>query len=137
MNECGLRFHHLGLAVREPESAIRTLEWLGYHVSESVFDPGQRVHLRLCESPSMPAIEIVCPAGDDSPAARFVRDQDHLVYHFCFSASSIDDAVEKIRSSGGKVVLLSDKKPAPLFGNRLVAFYYLDGMGIVELLENE
>ena len=34
----GLKFHHLGLAVRSPESARSFIEGQGYHIGDTVFE---------------------------------------------------------------------------------------------------
>ena len=53
-------------------------------------DPVQNVHLGLCEHPTMPAVEIICPAEGKGPLDRYLQQhKDGLVYHMCFAAKDL------------------------------------------------
>ena len=95
MNELGLRFHHLGLAVRRPRDATRFLAGLAYEIPEPIFDPEQNVHLIMCRhSGPMPDVEIIYPADSRSPADAWIKlHPDGLVYHMCFVADDIAAAL--------------------------------------------
>ena len=59
MNRFGLEFHHLGLAVRRPDDAVRFLDGLGYEIGEPIFDPEQNINAILCRhGGAMPDVEI-------------------------------------------------------------------------------
>ena len=61
MQGFGLRFHHLGLALRQEKHALGFLGGMGYALGERIYDPEQNVHLRLCSSPAAPRIEFLKP----------------------------------------------------------------------------
>jgi methylmalonyl-CoA/ethylmalonyl-CoA epimerase len=138
MNHFGLIFDHLGLAVRKPESAYRFLEALGYTIGESVFDPEQNVRLCMCAHPDMPHVEIICPAdAGKSPVDRLVARHDAgIVYHVCYRSENLAASLAAMETAGVRLVCVSSPKPAVLFGGERVSFYMIDGMGLIEILEN-
>lgn len=127
--------HHLGLAARRPESARKFARALGYSIGETVHDPLQSVDLAMCEHPAMPSLEIVTPGKAPGPLSAFLRSASELVYHLCYEVDEIDRAARKLADDVGSLRCVSERKPAVLFGGRLVAFYMIPGAGLVELLE--
>jgi hypothetical protein len=136
MNRFGLDFHHLGLAVAQPDRAFDLLTGLGYRIGPSVFDPVQMVRLALCRHPQMPDVEIVTPSHAASPIDRLLRRNGSLIYHVCYRTASISATLAALDHDGFNVISVSEPKPAILFGGRDVAFYSVDGFGLVELLQD-
>ena len=138
INAWGLRFHHLGLAVRRPRDATRFLAGLGYDIPEPVFDPEQSVHLILCRHPgAMPDVEVIYPADSRSPADAWIKLHPHgLVYHMCYVADDIAAALSALEENGVRAVCMSGPTPAVLFGGCPVAFYNIVGMGLCEIIED-
>lgn len=131
-----LAFHHLGLAVRQDAEALRMLSALGYSAGERIFDPQQNVYVRLCTSPAHPAVEIVQPGeAGKSPVDSIISKYNELVYHTCYETPDLAKTLESIEKAGLRCMVLSERKPAVLFGGRHVSFYRIPGWGIVELLE--
>jgi methylmalonyl-CoA/ethylmalonyl-CoA epimerase len=60
-----------------------------------------------------------------------------MVYHLCFVAGSARAAIVGIEQEGFNVTVISEAKPAVLFGGREVSFYSVDGIGVIELIEGE
>ena len=61
MNMFGLTFHHMGLALKKEDEALKFLSCLGYQQGEQVYDPEQKVHLRICSASNSPSVELVTP----------------------------------------------------------------------------
>ncbi|MFT2111491.1 VOC family protein [Marinomonas sp. 2405UD68-3] len=135
MNDFGLSFHHLGLAVRQSEGALTFLKGLGYTISPPVYDHNQKVNLIMCTSSYQPNIELIFPSEDAGPLDNILKSHDTLIYHTCYESVDIDNSIQKIKDNGHRVLTVSDKKQAPLFEGRLVAFYFIKGMGLIEILE--
>jgi catechol 2,3-dioxygenase-like lactoylglutathione lyase family enzyme len=133
-NDLGLSFHHFGLAVREPEEAVRFLEALGYEIASSIPDPLQRVNLAFCSHPTMPDVELVWPGEEPSPIDAIVKRNNGLVYHLCYTADDPDEAVAAIEASGLNIVAAGPAKAAVLFGGREVAFFYVENFGLIEII---
>lgn len=133
----GLTFDHFGLAVRDPDGALRVLHGLGYDSGDSVYDPLQNVNLIWCEHAEMPAVELVSPAETPGPLQNILSEQPEMLYHLCFSSANLEASVAAIRDAGIRVLPVAEPKPAVLFGGRKVGFYQVRGFGLVEIVEEE
>ena len=130
----GLRFHHFGLAVAEPEPAFRYLEALGYTEGAVVFDPNQRVNLAMRHHAVMPDVEVIWPGDGPSPIDKMLRRNGSMVYHLCYEVADPEAAILAMEQAGLEVAQVSLPTPAPLFGGREVSFYSVAGFGLIELL---
>jgi methylmalonyl-CoA/ethylmalonyl-CoA epimerase len=130
-----VRFHHFGLAARDPARAAAFLRVLGYEVGPLVRDPLQGVDLAMATHPSMPAVEIIAPLGDAGPLAAALRRDAEVVYHVCFETDDRARALAAMREAGGRVIPISEATPATLFGGRAVSFHRVAGFGLIELLD--
>jgi hypothetical protein len=129
-----MEFHHFGLAVHQFEPALRFFKNLGYVNTEPISDPLQNVEVIMCHHITQPDVELIKPLNEDSPVSSFLKKNNEMIYHPCYRVKSIQKAiVEDLR--GMRVIEISGAKPAVLFDNNPVAFYYVKGVGIIELLE--
>lgn len=138
MQGCGLKFHHLGLAVSNKDKAIKFLVEQGYQCGESVFDPLQGVDLLMCVHPDMPDVELIYHETETdakSPIQSLLKERSEMIYHLCYTSVSIQASMANIKERGIRVFPMAPKKPAVLFGDKCVAFYYVDGFGLIEILE--
>lgn len=132
----GLRFHHFGMAARDPERTAQFLGALGYACAEPVHDPLQGVDLRWCTRANSPPIEIVSIAGETGPLGGVLAAQGTSFYHLCYeTVGATADAIDAFRSQGLRVVTAREPLPAVLFGGRLVSFHMIQGFGLIELVE--
>jgi len=137
VNPLGLRFHHLGLAVRRPGDASRFLGALGYEIPEPVFDPEQNVNLIMCRHDAMPDVEIIYPAAGKSPVDTLVNQRpEGIVYHVCYVTEDLSAALKAIEESGVRTLCVAPPTPAVLFGGCPVSFYNIVGMGLCEIIED-
>jgi hypothetical protein len=134
LNRYGLKFHHLGLAVRKPELSAKFLSGLGYEIGSVVRDDLQNVNLMLCTSRCMPAVEIIYPTETPGPLASILKAQTSMIYHMCFESRNLEKCLQALEVDN-RVVLVSAPKPAILFGGRKVSFYVVAGFGVIEILE--
>ncbi len=114
-NKWGLAFHHLGLAVKDPEAAAHFLTGLGYRIGPIIFDPLQNVHLAMCAHDHMPDVEIISPADGEGPLDKLLAShKDGLVYHMCYTSPDLDRSLEALESDGSvsaSVPFLRPRKP--------------------------
>lgn len=135
-NSLGLGFHHFGLGVRRAKDAMAYLAALGYRIGDEMYDPNQNVHLRMCDHPSQPGVEIISPGKGPGPLDGILKAHEAgLVYHLCYTTASAAAALEKLEEAGLRVTEVSPQKPAPLFGGQPVSFHWVVGVGVIELLE--
>ncbi len=129
-----MKFHHFGLAVHEFEPALGFFKNLGYTASKPVTDPLQDVELIMCTSDLQPDVELIRPLSESSPVSSFLEKNQEMIYHPCYQVKNIEEAL-KTNFPGMRVLKVSPPKPATLFGNHPVAFFYVKGIGLIELLE--
>jgi methylmalonyl-CoA/ethylmalonyl-CoA epimerase len=137
MDRLGLRFHHLGLAAREPAAACRVLKGLGYRCGEEIFDPEQNVRLVMCDHDSMPSVEVIAPGSDGkTPVDRLVaKHGGGIVYHLCYTTQDLSGTLAAMEKEGLHATCVAPPTPAILFGGERVSFYLLDGLGLIEIIE--
>jgi hypothetical protein len=141
MEQFGLKFHHMGLAVAKPDAAVAFLKGMGYTIGQTVCDELQNVNLIFCRGVAMPDIEIVFPTDNETPGpldAMLANNKlKGVYYHLCYETSDAGTAVEAIKNGGHKIMPVSECKPAILFGNNKVGFYLIKGFGLIEIIEKQ
>jgi catechol 2,3-dioxygenase-like lactoylglutathione lyase family enzyme len=135
MNRYTLAFHHLGLAVRAPDKARAFLAGLGYAADPVKYDPAQGVNLVMCRCESMPDVELIFPADGPGPLDAIFKRAGEGIYHCCYVAPDTKAAVAMMKKDGVKLVQVSPSKPALQFQGYSASFYYIDGFGMIEILE--
>jgi methylmalonyl-CoA/ethylmalonyl-CoA epimerase len=130
-----LRLHHVGFVVASIEQAmpgfVRSLAatWDG----RVIHDPLQKVKVAfLTTRAGDPQIELVEPAGDDSPVLRFLE-QGGGLHHVCYEVADLEEQLAEFRSRGA--VIAKRPKPAVAFGGRRIAWVITAEKLLVELLE--
>ena len=135
MNMFGLTFHHMGLALKKEDEALKFLSCLGYQQGEQVYDPEQKVHLRICSASNSPSVELVTPGGEDGPLTPIFKRYNELIYHTCYETDDLEKSLAFIEREEFRIIPVSPPKPAILFGGRKVSFYKIMGFGLIEILE--
>jgi methylmalonyl-CoA/ethylmalonyl-CoA epimerase len=130
-----LKFHHIGIAVKNFEKSLSYYQRLGYKRlnQDIVRDNLHKVDLILLQHDSHPDIELVSPFDNNSPIGKYLKNSDVAMYHLCYEVDDFDYVVNSLKKEF-RVFSVVKPKPAILFNNRLVAFYYLHGIGLIELL---
>ena len=93
----------------------------------------QNVELILCTSEQYPTVELVKPLNDKSPIINYLNKSNEIIYHICYEVNSIENIKELF--SDNRAICVSEPKPAILFNNRLVSFYYIKNVGLFEVLQ--
>jgi hypothetical protein len=133
----GIRFHHLGLLTDRPDAAASALALFGYRVATSVHDPLQDVDLRMAEGASEFArIELITPRSRDGALAKLITRRGDYMYHSCFTVKDVAATLAALSARGLRVATVSAAKPAVLFGGKQVSFHAVDGIGLVEFIED-
>lgn len=130
------RFHHIGLALKKEDQALKFLTALGYVTGDKIYDPAQDVNLRLLTSEGKPTIEFVMQGENpDGPLKPFLKGFNEMMYHTCYEVTDREKALADLATQGLRALQIAPPKPAILFGGRLVSFYQVIGFGIIEFLE--
>ena len=127
-----IKFHHFGLALKDFKNALKFYKNLNYNCTDPVIDPLQKVELILCTSSVYPAVELIKAINNQSPIQNYLKKNNEIIYHVCYKVSGIDiDEFFKNSST----ICVSKPKPAILFNNKLVSFYYIKDVGLIEILQ--
>ena len=127
-------FHHYGLAVKEFNNAVIFYENIGYSTTKIIYDKQQKVNLIYCTKYKNPSIELIKPTSKDSPVTNFLKMSNEMIYHTCYEITKKTD-INRLFSKT-RTICVSEPKPAILFNNLLVSFYYVQGVGVIEILHN-
>jgi methylmalonyl-CoA/ethylmalonyl-CoA epimerase len=128
--------HHVGFVVASIEKSIKGFsestesEWDGI----VTHDPNQGVRVTFLRSKEVanPLIELVEPAGENSPVIPFLKKGGGL-HHLCYEVKSLEEQLEFIRAKGG--LITRQPLPAVAFGGRRIAWVYTKNKLLVEYLE--
>jgi methylmalonyl-CoA/ethylmalonyl-CoA epimerase len=129
-------FHHVGFVVPSIlETAKSFAESLSMAWDEEVIhDPNQgaRVSFLRGKNPSDPLLELVEPAGDDSPVQAFLKRGGGL-HHVCYVVDSLEKELESCRAR--HLLVVRQPLPAVAFNGRRIAWVYTKQKLLVEYLE--
>lgn len=124
-----MKIHHIGIACDNIKEAIA--DFSKYHEvqdkSEIVYDPLQKAS--LCMLYTNTGLDVEFISGEQ--VNKLIK-KGISYYHLCYEVENLDDIIEKYIVMGA--MMISEPKPAILFGGRRVAFMYLP-YGLVEFVE--
>jgi methylmalonyl-CoA/ethylmalonyl-CoA epimerase len=128
--------HHVGFVVASIREAVQGFaesieaEWDG----EITHDRNQVVRVTFLRGKNAadPLLELVEPAGDESPVVSFLKRGGGL-HHLCYLVDSLEEQLKLSRSRGGLVVRAP--LPAAAFGGRRIAWVYTKNKLLLEYLE--
>lgn len=131
-----MHLHHIGYVVRDIGSVMegfcRSLRAQWNNVIYD--DPHQKVRVAfLTTRPEDAQIELVQPAGEDSPVYRFLHEKGGGLHHACYEVQHLEEQITEMRSHGA--LLAKRPKPAVAFDGRRIAWVITAEGFVVELLE--
>ena len=130
--------HHLGIAVKDIESALGFYQTaLGFTVASQVYcDPIQKV--KVCflasERGRNLTVELISPLEATSPVNGYLS-KGIGAYHVCYEVEHLEEALEGLRAKG--CVLVAAPVPAVAFNDRRIAWCLTPTRHLVELVEAE
>jgi methylmalonyl-CoA/ethylmalonyl-CoA epimerase len=97
-----MSFHHVGVAVKSIEDALRYYTGVfGFRqASEPVDVPPERVRVCMIEADPGVRIELVEGLGEDSPVKAILDRIGGGTYHICYSVDDLDAALRQLRARG-------------------------------------
>lgn len=130
-----MKLHHVGIEVTSIErQAPLCAKQLGLRQTSAVIhDPIQRADVQFwSDDAGAVSYEFIQPSSEDSPVRRVAKTGGGLA-HLCFEVPDIRAAIGHARETGAIVVC--EPVPAVAFENRLIAFLFFRGLGLVEFVE--
>lgn len=128
-----MKFHHIGVAVKEIEKTATVYVQGGYNKSAITFDPIQNVNICWLVKDGMPTVELLAPVDEKSPVNKTLEKNGVTPYHTCYIVDDIESAVKELRKQ--KYIVVSKPEPAVAINNCKVAFLYNKNIGLIELVE--
>lgn len=126
-------FHHLGIATKHQDKTFAFLAALGYERKVCGWEERQRVNIAIFEHHSMPAVEVIWGADDDSPVKNIVGKNDSSLYHLCYMVQDYGEALAFFANLG-RVMTVCEPVPSMLMDAHNVSFHYVQGVGLIEIL---
>ena len=95
----GMRFHHVGVAVKDLEAGLKTyVDLFGCtQVSDPVPVPAENVRVCFVSSPPGVLIELIEGIGDNSPVEQILDRTGGGTYHICYEVPALDAAIKVLR----------------------------------------
>ena len=132
----GAWLHHLGFVVSNIAASMPGfVRSLGATWDGEIFeDPLQKVKVALLLTrPGEPQIELVEPAGADSPVTSFLQGHGGGLHHLCYEVHNLDKHMAEMKSRGALIV--KRPKPAVAFGGRRIAWMLTAEKLLLEFVE--
>ncbi len=128
-----LKFHHIGVAVKDIEATAPMYEQGGYKRSSSIFDPIQNVNICWLTKKGMPTVELLAPVDEKSPVNKTLEKVGVSPYHCCYVVDNLEDACAELRKQ--KYIMVSKPAEAVAFCGSRVCFLFNKNVGLIELVE--
>ena len=129
-----MKLDHVGIAVSDIRTALeRWSPLLGAPDGPPEDVPGAGVRVVFLSAGST-HVELVEPAGPDSPVAKFVATRGGGIHHLAFAVPDVDPALRDVAERGGRLL---DQKGRPGARGRRVGFAHPSAFAgvLVEFVE--
>jgi methylmalonyl-CoA/ethylmalonyl-CoA epimerase len=128
------RLDHIGIAVSSIDDALQIYRALGLSESARETVASQGVVTAFLPVGDT-RLELLEPAGADSPIAKFLAKRGPGIHHVCFAVDDLEDAVKDLKSRGFRLV---NESPVAGADGRRVAFLHPSaGHGVLIELSEE
>src|SRR5512138_879379 len=115
----GARIAHVGIALAALDSALPFYrEILGMQPVELSDSDGARIEAFQAGDS---LVELLEPAGDDTPIGKFIAKRGPGIHHICFAVPDLDATLQRCRSAG---VRLIDEVPRIGAEGKRIAFIH-------------
>lgn len=127
-----MKLHHVGVAVKSLDAAIRHYEALGLKLAHRETVASQKVEVAFMGE--RPWIELLAGTGPDSTVSKFVEKRGEGQHHVAFGVKSVAAVLEAEKKAGRAPI---DAAPRPGAWGHTIAFLHPKDHGgvLVELVE--
>ena len=114
---------HVAILVADLDAAVKLFrDVYGLELAEIEEVPTEKVRVAIFGH-GAGRIELVCPAGDDSPMKKALEKRGEGLHHICIEVPDIVKAMAGLKAGGAPLL---DEKPKPGAGGAQVAFVHPD-----------
>ncbi len=128
------KLHHLGIAVRDLDAAIRLYtSMFGIKQWERLSLPERHMEVAVCRVGDT-LLEFIMPTSDEAAFAAFLRERGDGMHHVAYQVANIEQALQQLEADG---IRMLDLHARPGIHNTLVAFLHPKATGgvLIELVE--
>ena len=129
-----IKFHHIGIAVKEFKGSVNFYKTLGYYPSLPIIDENQKVEIIILSSDFLPTVELIKPLAETSPVNKYLERDNVAIYHLSFVVDNLPRTLDTLKRKH-RIICVSKPKPAVALGGNRVSFYYIKDVGLVEFIE--
>ncbi|MDO4736855.1 MAG: VOC family protein [Bacteroidia bacterium] len=129
-----MKFHHIGVAVKDIEKTAAVYVQGGYTQSIVTFDSIQNVNICWLTKEGMPTVELLAPVDELSPVCKILEKNGVTPYHICYIVDDMESAVTSLRKM--KYVVVVKQVEASAITNCKVCFLFNKNVGLIELVES-
>lgn len=128
-----MKIHHVGFLSKNLEKSEAEFSALGFECEKQAeFDAIRKVNISFWLNGAY-RVELIEPAGKDSPLYPLLKHYKNTPYHFCYESENFDADAKMLSDSG--YFLMQDAQIAPCMESKRVCFFMGAGCGILELVE--
>jgi methylmalonyl-CoA/ethylmalonyl-CoA epimerase len=130
-----LKFHHIGILVRDLEQGKASLGILIPNMfwEKVIEDIGIGVKVLFGEDATGVRYELVAPINNQSLISNYLNTKDNMLHHLAYTVDNFDEKYIELRSL--RLMPLSAPMPATAFGGKKVAFFLTPLKTILEIIE--
>ena len=129
-----LQFHHIGIATRNFEKAIKTYQYLGYSIELHPLEvPTQKVRVCFLKKDGHPCIELIEPINVNSPVNTLLRKHGSGPYHLCYTTPNLKETIKLLKEE--KFLFFALPVESTAFNNKMIVFAYKEELGFIEIVE--
>lgn len=129
-----MKFHHIGVAVKDISATAAVYVTGGYKQSDTIFDPIQNVNICWLTKENMPVVELLEPVDETSPVNKILEKNGVTPYHTCYIVDEIELAMKELRKF--KYIVVSKPAEAVAIHGCKVCFLFNKNVGLIELVES-
>lgn len=128
-----MKIHHFGYAVKNIETSMKEFKLLGYEKLGGIyFDENRLVNIQFIKN-NQACLELIEPRDENSPIKNILKKCGEGPYHICYETQNFDEDYSKLKENG--YILVEKRNEAIALDGNIVAFFYKNGVGLIEILE--
>ena len=126
---------HIGIAVKDLDAGIKKwCELFGLPQPKKEKMEERGVEVAALYTGKGPSVELISPAGENSPVEKFLKTKGEGIHHFCLLVENLDEAILKLKQDGVSFI-----QPEPVkgtAGSRIIFIHPQNFNGVlIELKE--
>ena len=127
--------HHVGFLTKNLKKSESEFLALGFEIEkEAKFDHIRKVNISFLINNGY-RVELIEPAGKDSPLYPLLKHYKNTPYHFCYESENIDSDMRILPEKG--FFIMQKPEIAPCLDNLHVCFLMGSNCGIIELVDKQ